>query len=65
VERIGEYCLSGCTRIRTITFLGDAPEIGAGAFNKVTATAYYPGSNSTWTSSVRQNYGGTIRWEAE
>ena len=29
---------------------------------EVTATAYYPEGNSTWTEDRRQSYGGTIAW---
>ena len=28
----------------------------------VTATAYYPEGNPTWTSDVLQNYGGKLTW---
>ena len=65
VTKIGEYCFSGSTGIDYIYFLGDAPAIGEGAFNKLTATAYYPRGNATWTSAVRQNYGGSITWMAQ
>ena len=65
VTKIGEYCFSGSTGIDHITFEGDAPAIGSGAFNKISATAYYPSGNATWTSSVRQNYGGSITWLAQ
>ncbi len=51
-----------CTSLSTITFEGDAPEIGEDAFYGVTATAYYPADNSTWTDSVMQDYGGSITW---
>lgn len=34
------------------------------AFIGVTATAYYPANNPTWTEAVRQNYGGNITWVA-
>ena len=58
-----EYAaFSNCSALREIVFVGHAPTIGAYAFNNVTATAYYPGSDNTWTESVRQNYGGTITW---
>ena len=33
-------------------------------FDGLTATAYYPAGNSTWTAEVRQNYGGNITWVA-
>ena len=64
VTGIGAYCFSGSYNLWKITFLGDAPAIGNYAFKGLAATAYYPGGNSTWTSAVRQNYGGTITWKA-
>ena len=64
VDTIGAYCFSGSSGIDYIYFYGDAPSIGSGAFNTLTATAYYPGDNATWTSAVKQNYGGSITWTA-
>ena len=52
----------GCTGLKKITFNGNAPTFASDTFKTVTATAYYPANNSTWTSSVRQNYGGNISW---
>ena len=58
---------SGLTEM---TFLGDAPvfkkSLGAGeyAFGGVTATAYYPMYNPTWTEEVRQDYSGKLTWVA-
>ncbi len=48
----------------TITFKGDAPLFSNifFTFQDVTATAYYPEDNATWTEEVRQDYGGTITW---
>ncbi len=63
VETIGDYCFSGSTGLNTVIFEGDAPAIGTGAFNKVVATAFYPQDNSTWTDSVKKNYGGQLTWE--
>ena len=64
METIGDYSFSGSVNLHQITFLGDAPAIGSGAFNRITATACYPGGNATWTAEVMQNYGGTITWTA-
>ena len=58
---------SGLTEM---TFQGDAPtfKLGMGleeyAFGGVTATAYYPMHNPTWTEEVRQNYSGNLTWVA-
>ncbi|MBQ3194537.1 MAG: leucine-rich repeat protein [Oscillospiraceae bacterium] len=62
VTSIGQYAFAACGLLTKITFRGNAPTIGNYAFFRVSATAYYPAGNSTWTSSVRQNWGGTIRW---
>ena len=64
VTAIGEYCFSGSTGIGVFRFQGDAPAIGSGAFNRITATAFYPGDNATWTDEILTNYGGTITWTA-
>ena len=32
-------------------------------FDNVTATAYYPAGNPTWTEEVRQSFGGNITWK--
>ena len=58
---------SGLTEM---TFLGDAPALDLGlgleeyAFGGVTATAYYPMYNPTWTEEVRQDYSGKLTWVA-
>lgn len=64
VATIGAYCFS-TSALDEVTFEGDAPAIGACAFNKIAVTAYYPGDNATWTSDVMQNYGGAITWTAQ
>jgi len=48
--------------LNTITFEGDAPTIAMDAFEGVTATAYYPFGNSTWTDEVLVDYGGELDW---
>ena len=59
---ISAYAFSRMSALRTITFKGSAPSFGTNCFSGVTATAWYPAGDSTWTSSVMQNYGGTITW---
>ncbi len=61
VAHIGDSAFWG-SNISDIYFQGDAPVIGEDAFKEVYPTAYYPAGNSTWTSGVRQNYGGIILW---
>ena len=46
----------------TLTFTGDAPEFSLNTFNGATVTAYYPANNTTWTSDVLQQYGGSVTW---
>ena len=59
------YCaFLDCSALNTITFLGSAPSISSSSFNSVTATAYYPLTNTTWTTSKKANYGGTLTWVA-
>ena len=61
-------CFTSCLDLKEIWFDGDAPKIAdsasTSAFTNVVATAYYPKGNSTWTSSVRKNYGGNLTWVA-
>jgi len=64
VKSIGMRAFGSCTALKKISFGGGAPSIEASAFEDVTATAYYPATNTSWTASVRQNYGGTITWKA-
>jgi hypothetical protein len=61
VTSIGESAFYWCA-INEITFEGDAPSIAERAFSRVTATAYYPAGNTTWTEEVMQDYSGTITW---
>lgn len=61
---LADYAFSGCDSLTGVTFEGNAPIIGAAAFERVTAIANYPQNNATWTEAVRQNYGGTLEWTA-
>ena len=55
-----------CKNLTSIYFEGNAPWIDDDAFSsvytKITATAYYPANNPTWTADVMQDYGGDITW---
>lgn len=63
LREITANSFSGCNHLEKITFLGNAPtQISENAFEKVTATVYYPKRNSSWTNDIRQNYGGTLTW---
>ncbi len=64
VRSIGDYAFAYCTSLKMIDFIGSAPGIGEHAFAGVTAMAYYPANDDTWTEEVRQDYGGDIAWPA-
>jgi len=63
IERIGNYTFFYCNGLTDIYFTGDAPSIATYAFEGVTATAYYPAGNSTWTADKLENYAGSITWK--
>ena len=58
------YCAFYDSGLTSICFKGDAPEFDDYAFDTITATAYYPVGNPTWTADVMQDYEGTITWVA-
>ena len=60
----GMNMFENCAALKTIILEGDAPQIHPYCFVSVTATAYYPAANDTWTDDVKQNYGGNITWVA-
>lgn len=72
VTKVEQEAFAACTGLKEIVFNGDAPVFEATTdemgetwydiFSGVTATAYYPAGNRTWTEAVRQNYGGNITW---
>ena len=63
VETIGAKAFSWCTKLTEIRFQGEAPSFGNNCFYRVTATAYYPIDDPTWTEDVMQDYGGDITWK--
>ncbi len=62
VTSIGQDAFSYCISLTEIKFLGNAPKIEGGTFYGVTATAYYPAGNATWTEETWQYCLGTLRW---
>ena len=71
IAKIGPIAFMDCINLKKVIFEGNSPSIweaiddhpdGQGSFAGCTLTAYYPANNSTWTSEVMQNYGGTITW---
>ncbi|MBQ2986287.1 MAG: leucine-rich repeat protein [Tyzzerella sp.] len=67
VTSIDAYAFSECTGLQNITFMGNAPSIHASSFYGCgTVSANVVNSNSTWTDSVKQNYGATkINWNVK
>ncbi len=63
VEQIGTSVFTNCAALTSIYFKGDAPQLSFDCFEFVTATAYYPAGNASWTQDVFQNYGGNIVWQ--
>ncbi|MBQ7230869.1 MAG: extracellular solute-binding protein, partial [Oscillospiraceae bacterium] len=63
VIAIGSYAFSGCSNLKQIRFLGNAPTIGTNAFLGITATASYYADTKGWTSDVKRSYGGSITWD--
>ena len=70
VTNIGSKAFKTCMGLKSVVFLGSAPYFADvsdydadKAFCYVTAIAYYPQDNSTWTSWKMQNYDGTITWK--
>ena len=62
VANIGGWAFVYCSSLTNVRFCGSVPSIGHNTFYKVSATAYYPAGNSTWTDKVKQNYGGKLTW---
>ena len=71
VTSIEDHAFYECTALTIIKFEGNAPAFPfntmnddhSQAFYNVTATAYYPAGNPTWTEAVMQDYGGNITWK--
>lgn len=73
VTNIGDCTFTGCDQLTQIYFEGAAPDISEGpgfntmgrwgAFTNLTATAYYPENDPTWTSDKLKDYGGNITWK--
>ncbi len=75
LSQIHAFAFSDCTNLTEIIFRGDKPsfiprysgsptEYIFDQFRNVTATAYYPADNDTWTTDVMQDYDGDITWVA-
>ena len=60
---VDDDAFAGCSNVKKIVFTGDLPTI-LGAFIGITADAWYPAGNATWTSEALMNYGGSLTWHA-
>ena len=67
VTSIDACAFKECTGLQNITFMGNAPSIHTSSFCGCgTVSANVVNSNSTWTDSVKQNYGATkINWNVK
>ena len=62
VTTIGGKAFVDSYDLKKIVFCGNAPFIESTIFGYITATAYYPAGNDTWTSDVMKAFGGYITW---
>ncbi len=65
VTVVNDNAFLDCNNLKTIRFLGDAPDMPGEPFDHVIATVYYPIANKTWTKDKMQHYGGYLTWIAE
>lgn len=64
VTEIGRDVFMFCDNLAKITFQGDVPQIDNTAFSGVTAIAWYPMGNETWTEDMlHRYYGGFLEWK--
>jgi hypothetical protein len=62
-SKIDYHAFDGCNKLSKIYFYGNAPQIATPVFSDVTATAYYPKGDNTWSSRISNSYGGNITWK--
>ena len=62
VTSIGVGAFRDCSGLTSIYFCGNVPSFDNDVFYCVSAAAYYPAGNSTWTDAIKQNYGGNLTW---
>ena len=64
LTEVADYAFANMWDIQNIVFNGNAPAFGGTrVFQYVTANAWYPLGNESWTEEVRQSYSGTITWK--
>ena len=62
-NEIGNRAFYGYYDLKEMVFTGNAPYFDSNCFTSaVTAVAFYPADDSTWTENVRKDYGGDITW---
>ncbi len=63
---IGSYAFDNCVDLAQIVFKGSAPSFGSSCFYNIrNLTACYPSGDTSWTDSVRKNYGADrVTWKA-
>ena len=65
VKKLGLWAFAD-TPLKKITFSGNAPSCEGYVFSGVSASAYYPAGNKTWTQTAMDNFGGAnIFWYAK
>lgn len=64
VRSVEKSAFSSSKLLKEIYFTGDAPYFGGYCFSDVTATAYYPEGNDTWTESAMKINSGKITWKS-
>ena len=68
VTQIAYAAFHWCDELNGVTFEGSAPTTDAVAgsglepFSGISANAWYPGEDSTWTDEAKAKLGGTLNW---
>lgn len=57
---LGDYAFNNCTALKKIYFLGDVPKVKNFTFKGVTASAFYPLGNKTWSKNALGYTGGSL-----
>lgn len=66
LNKICSDAFGNCVELERISFYGSAPSFGSTCFYNVRdLTVRYPSSDTSWTDSVRKNYGAdNVKWVA-
>ena len=64
LEQVGNLAFNGCTALDEVVFSGTAPSsIAQDAFTGVTASVFYPVTDTSWARYVGEQFGGRLFWE--